>query len=63
MMKKYGPFELTEDKYNKQVFCNGKPGSPSIYHNWHPNAPGTETETCQKCGRVRFLTMKTSNPD
>jgi hypothetical protein len=53
-MIKYGPYKLTADEYNRQIFCNGKPGNPSIYHNWIDLDDGCR-EKCTKCGMVRWI--------
>lgn len=65
-MVKYGPYTITEEEYHKQIFCNGKPGNPSVYHDWK-NTVGTLTEgfaeKCTKCGKMRWIVKKIPNYD
>lgn len=66
-MIKYGPYELTEEQYYEQIYCNGKQcykwklrgeaEGQAIFHNWVETGD-TFTETCSKCGKTRWIVRK-----
>lgn len=61
-MVKYGPYTITEAEYHRQLFCNGKPGNPSIYHCWEDMGDLCR-EKCTACGMVRYIVIHMPNYD